>query len=216
MAAKTGGGDPGMNPRLRSAILTARSENMPNDNVERAVKRGTGEIEGAAIEEIMYEAYAPGGVAMLVEIATDNKNRAAQDVRVLLGKYNASLASSGSVAYLFQKKGLITVTKSGLDEDRLLELALDAGADDFSTDDEHFTITTPPEKLYAVAEVFRNAGVTTSSQKLTFVPNIQTLVADETTASQVIRIYEVLDDYEDTQNVYANFDIPDELLSKLS
>lgn len=215
VAAKAGGGDQAMNPRLRSAVLTARAQNMPNDNIERAIKKGTGELEGGTIEEILYEAYAPGGVAMLIDIATDNKNRTAQDLRSLLTKNNGTLASAGSVAYLFHKKGQITVPAENYPEDQVLEVALEAGAEDFAGEEGHYVITTPPDKLYAVAEALRAADIPSESQKLTFIPTTHTVVADETSAARILRLYEVLDDYEDTQNVYANFDIPDEILAKL-
>jgi YebC/PmpR family DNA-binding regulatory protein len=215
LAAKLGGGDPAMNPRLRSAVLAARAQNMPNDNVERAIKRGTGELEGQHFEEMIYEGYAPGGVALIVEVATDNKNRTAQDVRSIFTKNHGNLASSGSVSYMFHRKGQIIVPRASIDEDRLLEIVLDAGAEEMASD-EHYTITTSHDHLYAVAEALKHAGVAVESQKLTFVPDNTVPVADEHVAAQVIRLCEALDDCDDVQNVYSNFDVPEEMLAKLS
>src|ERR1700704_987309 len=153
IAAKTGGGDPNGNPRLRSAIQAARAQSMPNDNIDRAIKRGTGEgVEAANFEEIVYEGYAPGGVAVIVEAATDNRNRTAPELRSIFTKNNGNLASSGSVSYMFHKKGQITVPRESIDEDRLLEIALEAGAEELTNDGEQYVITTAHDQLYAVAD----------------------------------------------------------------
>src|SRR6266702_8224112 len=166
IAAKTGSGDPGGNPRLRSAIQAARAQRMPNDNIERAIKRGTGEgVDAQQFDEIVYEGYAPGGVAVIVEAATDNKNRTAAEIRSIFTKNNGNLGSTGSVSYMFHKKGQITVRRSSIDEDRLLELALEAGAEELTTQGDEYLIITAPDQLYAVAEALRKAGVTTESQK---------------------------------------------------
>src|SRR5438445_9575203 len=216
IAAKAGGGDPVAKPRLRSAIQTARDQSMPNDNIERAVKRGTGEgSEAAHFDEIIYEGYAPGGVAVIVEAATDNKNRTAAEIRSIFTKNEGNLASSGSVSYMFHKKGQIRVPRSRIDEDRLLELALEAGAEELTTDEDQYVITTSHDQLYAVAEALRNAGVITDGQKFTFIPDTTVPVADETVARQVLHLCDALEDDDDVQNVYSNLEIPDELLARL-
>jgi YebC/PmpR family DNA-binding regulatory protein len=216
IAAKTGGGDPGANPRLRSAIQTARSQSMPNDNIERAIKRGTGEgSESTHFDEMVYEGYAPGGVAVIVEAATDNKNRTAAEVRAIFTKNHGNLASSGSVSYMFHKKGQITVPRGSMPEERIFELALEAGAEELTNEEDEYVITTSHDQLYAVAEALKQAGVTTDGQKFTFIPDTTVPVADETVARQVLRLCDALEDDDDVQNVYSNLDIPDELLAKL-
>jgi len=216
IAAKTGGGDPSGNPRLRSAIQAARAQSMPNDNVERAIKRGTGEgSEAAHFEEIIYEGYGPGGVALIVEAATDNKNRTAADIRSIFTKNNGNLGSTGSVSYMFHRKGQITVPRGSIDEDRVLELALEAGAEELTTEEDQYLITTSHDQLDAVAEALKKAGVTTDGQKFTFIPDTTVPVGDETVAQQVLRLCDALEDNDDVQNVYSNLDIPDELLARL-
>ncbi|MEY2481361.1 MAG: hypothetical protein QOI04_2288 [Verrucomicrobiota bacterium] len=216
IAAKSGGGDPNANARLRSAIQTARDQSMPNDNIERAIKRGTGEgNEAQHFDEIVYEGYAPGGVAVIVETATDNKNRTAAEIRSIFTKHHGNLASSGSVSYMFHRKGQITVPHASIAEDKLLELALEAGAEDLTNEEDRYLITTPHDQLYAVAEALKNAGVTTEGQKFTFIPDTTVPVADETAALQVLRLCDSLEDDDDVQNVYSNLDIPDELLARL-
>ena len=217
VAAKMGGGDPAGNPRLRSAMLAARAQSMPNENIERAIKRGTGEgAEAQHFEEIVYEGYAPGGVALIVEVATENKNRTAADLRLIFTKNHGNLASSGSVSYMFHKKGQITVLRAAIDEDRLLEIVLDAGAEELTSDEEHHIITTAPDRLYAVGEALKNAGVAADSQKLTFLPDTTVPIYEEEVAAQVIRLCDPLEDNDDVQNVYSNFDAPEEVLAKLS
>ncbi|HEY2124863.1 MAG TPA: YebC/PmpR family DNA-binding transcriptional regulator [Chthoniobacterales bacterium] len=216
IAAKTGGGDPGANPRLRSAIQTARSQSMPNDNIERAIKRGTGEgSESTHFDEMVYEGYAPGGVAVIVEAATDNKNRTAAEVRAIFTKNHGNLASSGSVSYMFHKKGQITVPRGSMPEERIFELALEAGAEELTNEEDEYVITTSHDQLYAVAEALKQAGVTTDGQKFTYIPDSTVPVADETVARQILRLCDALEDDDDVQNVYSNLDIPDELLAKL-
>ena len=216
IAAKTGGGDPDANARLRSAILSARAQSMPNDNIERAIKRGTGEgIEAQHFDEIVYEGYAPGGVAVIVEAATDNKNRTAAEIRRIFSKNDGNLATSGSVSYMFHKKGRITVPRSAMGEERIFELALEAGAEELTTEEEGYVITTSHDQLYAVAEALKNAGVTTDGQKFTFIPDTTVPVNDEAMALQVLHLCDSLEDDDDVQNVYSNLDIPDELLAKL-
>ena len=216
IAAKTGGGDPAANARLRSAIVSARAQSMPNDNIERAIKRGTGEgADATHFDEIVYEGYAPGGVAVIVEAATDNKNRTAADLRRIFTKNNGSLASTGSVSYMFHKKGQVTVPRDAIDEERILELALEAGAEELTTEEEAYVITTSHDQLYAVAEALKHAGVATDGQKFTFIPDTTVPVDDEAVALQVLRLCDSLEDDDDVQNVYSNLDIPDELLARL-
>lgn len=217
VAAKMGGSDPAMNPRLRTAVLTARAQSMPNDSIDRAIKRATGEgADAQSIEELVYEGYGPGGVAIIVEVATDNKNRTAADLRLLFTKNHGNLASSGSVSYMFHRKGQITVPLAAINEDRLLEIILDAGAEELASEEEHYVITTAHDRLYAVAEALKNAGVVADSQKLTYIPENTVPIADENVAAQVIRLCEAIDDNDDVQNVYSNFDVPEETLAKLS
>jgi YebC/PmpR family DNA-binding regulatory protein len=216
IAAKTGGGDPDSNPRLRSAIQAARAQSMPNDNVERAIKRGTGEgSEAHHFDEIVYEGYAPGGVAVIVEAATDNKNRTAAEIRSIFTKNDGNLASSGSVSYMFHKKGQITVPRGGIDADRILELALEAGAEELTTEEDEYVITTSHDQLYAVADALKKAGITTDGQKFTFIPDTTIPIADEAVARQIMRLCDALEEDDDVQNVYSNLDIPDDLLARL-
>jgi YebC/PmpR family DNA-binding regulatory protein len=216
IAAKSGGGDPNGNPRLRSAILAARAASMPGDNIERAIKRGTGEgTEAQHFDEIIYEGYAPAGVAVIVEAATDNKNRTAAEIRSIFTKNHGNLASTGSVSYMFHRKGQIVVPRSSMAEDKIFELALEAGAEELTNEEEAYVITTAPDQLYAVAEALKNASVTIESQKFTFIPDTIITVGDETVAHQVLRLCDALEDDDDVQNVYSNLEIADEVLAKL-
>lgn len=216
IAAKIGGGDPNANVRLRSAILSARGQSMPNDSIERAIKRGTGEgVEAQHFDEIVYEGYAPGGVAVIVEAATDNKNRTAAEIRRIFSKNDGNLGTSGSVSYMFHKKGRITVPRDTIAEERLFELALEAGAEELTTEEEQYVITTSHDQLYAVAEALKDAGVTTDGQKFTFIPDTTVPVNDEAVAQQILRLCDSLEDDDDVQNVYSNLDISDELLARL-
>jgi len=216
VAARMGGGDLYLNPRLRTAVLAARAQNMPSDTIERAIKKGTGEIEGGMVEELMYEGYGPGGVAIIVEAATDNKNRTAADVRSIFAKNHGNLAASGAVSYLFRRKGQIAIGKKGIEEDKVMEAALEAGAEDLITDEDLYIVTTPHDHLYQVGEAMKNAGIHLESQKLTFVPNTTVAVVQEELASQVLRLCDALEENDDVQSVYSNFDISDELLARLS
>lgn len=216
VAAKLGGGDPSFNPRLRQAILTAKSESVPADNIERAIKKGTGEIEGASYDEITYEGYAPGGVAMLVETATDNKNRTAAEIRAIFTKNNGNLAGAGSVAWMFHRKGLILVDAAKATEDQVFNIALDAGADDIKSTGNDIEVWTAPDKLDVVSEALKKGDLPVTSSKFTYVAENQTPVQDPQVAEQVMRLYEALDDHDDVQNVHANFDIPDEIMTKIS
>lgn len=217
LAARLGGGDPAGNARLRTAIANARAQSMPNDNIERAIKRGTGEdASSAAYEEMTYEGYAPGGVALMIEVATDNKNRSAADLRSIFTKNHGHLASSGSVAYLFKRAGQMAVPKrEGITEDTLIERALEAGATDVSTEAELFVVTTSPDQLYAVGETLRRAGLEPEQQRLTYLPETLVAVADPAIAAQVLKLCHALEESDDVQHVHANFDIPEELMESL-
>jgi YebC/PmpR family DNA-binding regulatory protein len=215
VATRLGGGNPAFNPRLRAAIATARAESMPNDNIERAIKKGTGELAATAVEEIVYEAYAPGGVALMIEAATDNKNRTAADLRVAMTKNHGNLGGPGSVAFMFHRKGQMAVPVSVADEDRLLEVILDAGAEELTREDDQFVITTPPDQLYSVAEALKTAGIEPESPKLTFIAENTVAVADEQIAAQVLKLCDALEDLDDVMNVHANFDISESTLAKL-
>jgi YebC/PmpR family DNA-binding regulatory protein len=216
VAARMGGGDLNLNARLRTAVAAARAQNMPNDTIERAVKKGTGEIAGGVLEELIYEGYGPGGAAIIVEAATDNKNRTAADIRSIFSKNNGHLAASGAVSYLFKRKGLITISRGAVGEERLMEVALEVGAEDLATDEDLYVVTTPQDRLYQVGEAIRNAGIPAESQKLTFLPGTTVNIDQEGLASQVLRLCDALEENDDVQNVYSNFDISDELLTKLS
>lgn len=214
VAARLGGGDPDANYRLRSAILAARAQSMPNDNIERAIKRGTGEGHDAThYEEMVYEAYAPGGVALIIEVATDNKNRSAADLRCILSKNHGTLATPGAVSYMFHRKGQIVVAEDSISEERLLELSIDAGAEEMDTEDGFHVVTTAPDRLYAVAETLRRAGVTAESQKLTFIPETHVQVSDPDVSAQVMRLIDALEDSDDVQHVHANFAAREEALA---
>jgi YebC/PmpR family DNA-binding regulatory protein len=216
VAAKMGGGDPAGNARLRSAVLAARAQNMPNDNIERAIRKAMGELGGHSYEEIVYEGYAPGGVALILEAATDNKNRTAADLRRIFTKNHGNLASSGSVSYMFHRKGQITVPKESLEEEQMLGAVLEAGAEEMTADDEHYVIITAHDQLYAVAEALRSAGITADSQKLTYLPETTVPVNDENCVAQILQLCEALEENEDVQAVHANFDVPEELMRKLA
>jgi YebC/PmpR family DNA-binding regulatory protein len=216
VASRVGGGDLDLNPRLRAAVLAARAQNMPNDTIERAIKKGTGEIAGGLVEELVYEGYGPGGIAIIIETATDNKNRTAQDLRSIFSKNHGNLAASGAVSYMFRRKGQITVARSSVDEDKLLEIVLEAGADDLATDEDLYVITTPHDQLYHIGEAIKNAELHLDSQKLTFIPDTMISVTNADLGSQLLRLCDALEDNDDVQNVHSNFDISDELLTQLS
>lgn len=209
------GGDPESNPRLRTAVLAAKSVNMPASNIERAIKRGTGEIDGAAYEEHQYEGYGPGGVALLVEVATDNRNRTAGDVRHIFTKHGGSLGEAGSVAYLFKPRGVIVVDRTAIAEDALLELVLDAGADDVNTEGEAYEVLTPPGQLEAVKQALAARKVPVQSAELTKLASLQVPV-DEKATEAVLRLVDALEEHDDVQKVYANFSAPDEVLARLA
>lgn len=215
VSARLGGGNPDFNPRLRAAIQAARTQSMPNDNIDRAIKKGVGEPGVQAVEEMVYEGYAPGGVALIIETATDNKNRTAADLRLIFSKNHGNLGGPGSVSYMFHRKGQITVPLAAVEEDRLLEVVLEAGAEELAGDGEHHVITTPADQLYAVAETLKKAAVEPDSQKLTYIPENSIPVTDPQTAAQVLKLCDALDDCDDVLNVHANFDIPDDILARV-
>ncbi len=216
VAARQGGGDPEGNPRLRSAISTAKSENMPKDNISRAIKKGTGEIAGEVYDEIMYEGYGPGGVAILVECLTDNRNRTVADVRHYFAKSNGNLGESGCVAYMFDKKGLILVDKNNVSEEELMDLALESGAEDVVEEESEFQVVTAPEEFDEVRNSLEEGGLAFLDASVSMIPQNTVEVADEKVARSLMKLMESLEDHDDVQNIYANFDIDDELMEQLS
>ena len=215
IAARHGGGDLEANPRLRTAIAAAKSVNMPASNIERALKRGTGEIEGVHIEETHYEGYGPGGVALLVEVATDNRNRTTGDVRHTFTKYGGKLGEAGSVAHLFKACGVIVVEREAASEDTLMETALEAGADDVETGAESYEIVTPQGKLEAVKEALAARGIAVAGAELTKRSSLQVPVEGKE-AETLLRLVDALEDHDDVQKVYSNFSISDEVMARLS
>ena len=215
VAAKSGGGDADGNPRLRTAIDAAKAQNMPKDNIERAIKKGTGELEGVNYEEILYEGYGPGGVAFLIEVLTDNKNRAAADVRHILNKRGGALAKAGAVAYQFEAKGVFSFDKAAVDEDQLMEAALESGAEDVKDEGDSFEVHCSPGDFYAVSRALEQAGLTPAEAKLTKLPVNSVEMKDAKEAGQVLALMDALDECDDVQAVYANFDIDDEVLAQM-
>ncbi len=213
-AAKQGGGNPDMNPRLRSAVLAAKAVNMPADNVKRAIMKGTGELAGESYEDIIYEGYAPGGVAVMIETTTDNKNRTASEIRSIFNKRNGSMGEPGSVAWMFEKKGQIVIKKEAINEDELMNLALEAGAEDIQNDEENFTVVTEPSDFEAVYEAVK-AKVEAESAEVTMVPKNTVNVDDVKIAEQLMKFMDAVEDQDDVQNVHSNFDIPDEVMQQL-
>jgi YebC/PmpR family DNA-binding regulatory protein len=212
VAARLGGGDIEGNPRLRSAVAEAKASNMPKDNIERAIKRGTGELEGAQYEEVTYEGYGPGGVAIIVEALTDNTNRTTPEIRHMFEKHGGNFGAQGSVKFQFERKGYFAIEKNAADEDKLMEVALEAGADDLQTDDpDVFEIYTRPESFEAVRQALEAAKIATVEGKIDMIP-ANYVALDEAKSKQVMRLLEVLDDHEDTQNVWSNFDVPQEMM----
>jgi YebC/PmpR family DNA-binding regulatory protein len=214
IAARNGGGDPNGNPRLRTAISTAKAANMPADNIERAIKKGTGELEGVTYEEISYEGYGPGGVAVMVDVVTDNKNRTSAELRHTFMKNNGNLGAQGCVAWMFESKGLITVDSSKTDEDTLMSVALDAGADDVRTEDGTFEVVTAPAAFEAVKKAIEAKGIAMASAELTKIPQ-NTVQLDLKAAESMMKLMDAIEEFEDTQKVYANFDISAEIMAKL-
>ena len=216
LAAKHGGSSPDTNARLRTAIMNARAQNMPSENIERAIKKGAGELGGASLEEVLYEGYGPGGVAMLVEVVTDNRNRSASDMREILSKNGGVFADAGSVAYMFSRRGEIHLEKGNLTEDSAMELALESGADDLVDDGDDWVLLTPTNRLFAVGAALQAKGITPKSQQMSYHPATTVTVSDPETAKTLIKLHDALDDYDDTQNVHANFEITDDVMAQLS
>jgi len=212
VAARFGGGDPAANPRLRTAIQAAKSENMPKDNIERAIKKGTGELEGVNYEESIYEGYGPGGAAIFIESLTDNKNRAVADIRHILNKAGGNLGSNGCVAWIFEKKGYIVVENDAVDEDTLMEVAIDAGAEDVIEDDSNYEIITEPKDFEAVKAAIEKHSIPYIDAEITMLPQ-STVNLQGKEAEQMVNLMETLEDCDDVQKVYTNADIPEEFVS---
>jgi YebC/PmpR family DNA-binding regulatory protein len=211
IAAKLGGGDPGMNPRLRMVLLKCRAANMPNDNIDRAIKKGTGGGETANFEDLTYEIYGPHGVALLVEISTDNRNRTASEIRSIVTKSGGSIATQGSVTRLFHRKGQIIVPRDGADEDKLMEAALEAGAEDFKAEPQGYEILTEPAQFEAVHKQIEAKGIKPAVAEVTALPTITVPLADEQTAGAVNKLIEALEDHDDVKEVYTNAEYPEDL-----
>ncbi len=214
VAARLGGGDPDANPRLRTAVASAKAINMPSENITRAIQRGTGELEGVTYEEVVYEGYGPGGVAVFVEVMTDNKNRTVAEVRYLFSKHGGNLSEPGSVAWMFTKKGVFMVDAEAVEEDRLMEVALEAGADDLSLEEGAYEITCPWENFEQLREALAAEEIDTTLAEVTQVPQ-STVRLEGSQAQQVLRLMEALEDHDDVQKVSANFDIPADVMEEV-
>lgn len=215
VAARLGGGDPDSNPRLRLAIANAKDVNMPNDNVQRAIKKGTGELEGASYEEVTYEGYGPAGVAVMVEVMTDNKNRTVADIRSIFSKNGGNLGEGGCVAWQFEKKGLVLMDEGQIDEDALLDIVLNAGAEDLRKDGQVIEIVTAPDELEQVRQALEAHQLTYSSARVSMLPQ-STIQLEGKHAQQMLRLMDALEDHEDVQNCHANFDIPEEVMAAMT
>ena len=214
VAARIGGGDPAGNPRLRTAILIAKGKNMPVDNITRAIKKGTGELEGVHYEEVTYEGYGPGGAAIFLEAMTDNKNRTVSEIRAALGKAGGNLGENGCVGWMFEKKGRITVKTDAKSEDDLMELAIDAGADDMQTVDDHYEITIAVENFETVRKALEEASVPMDTAELTRIPQ-NTVLLDEKKGKALLKLMDILEDHDDIQKAYSNFEIPDDVMATI-
>lgn len=214
LAARTGGGDPGTNNRLRSAIESAKAVNLPKDKIDTAIKKGTGELAAESIDEVFYEGYGPGGAAILVEAATDNKNRTVAEVRHLLSKSGGSMGESGCVAWMFDNRGVLSFDKQSFSDEDLLETGLDAGVEDIEDDGDVWQVMCAPEDFVQVKKAYDQAGMKYEDAQVTMVPK-NTVEVDVETGQKLLKLYENLDDHEDVQNVYSNFELPDELLKEL-
>lgn len=215
VAARVGGGDPGGNPRLRTAVQAGKAVNMPADNIERAIKKGTGELEGVTYEEITYEGYGPGGVAVLVEVLTDNKNRTVGEIRKIFSRHGGNLGESGCVAFLFEKKGYIQVDAAKVDEDKLMTIALDAGAEDLQGEESVFAVTAAPKDFEKARDAIVKSGIQPISAEITKLPK-SSVKLEGKHAEQMLRLMEELEEHDDVQHVYANFDIPEEIMAALT
>lgn len=215
VAARLGGGDPAGNPRLRKAINDAKSNAMPADTIQRAIKRGTGEIEGAAYEEVLYEGTGPGGTLFLIEGMTDNRNRTVAEIRKIFEKHNGTLGSSGTAGWAFDRKGQIVLAKEAATEDQLMEVAVGAGAEDYADNGDEWLVTTPPDELDAVVKALEGAGIAVKSSSLAYVPKAKKPISGRD-AEVALNLADALDDHDDVQNVYSDFDISDEEMAKLA
>lgn len=214
VAARDGGGDPNFNPRLRTIIGAAKAANMPNENIERAIKKGAGELGGASFEEVTYEGYGPGGVAVMMDVLTDNKNRTVSEIRHIMSKHNGSLGESGCVAWNFEKKGLIMVDAAAVSEEALFDAAIDAGAEDIRTEGDTHEIITPSNDVMDIKETLESRGIPTASAEITMLPK-STVKVDDRTAEAVLKLMDALEEQDDVQHVYSNFDIPEEIMAKI-
>ncbi|HPI22264.1 MAG TPA: YebC/PmpR family DNA-binding transcriptional regulator [Spirochaetota bacterium] len=214
VSARAGGEDLNSNPRLRTAVLKAKENNMPNDNIDRAIKKGTGSLEGVTYEEIRYEGYGPGGVAIMVDCLTDNRNRTTPEIRTIFSKNGGNLGETGCVGYNFERKGVVHVDAGAIAEDNLMELLLDFDIHDIRTEDKVIVVTTSPEAYNDVYSAIKNKGLATAYNEITFLPK-STVSLNEKTAQQCLRLIDLLDDHDDVQNVYSNYDIPDEVMMAL-
>ena len=212
LAAKNGGGDPDMNPKLRTVLLKARAENMPVENTERAIKKGTGELPGVVYEEFVYEGYAPHGVAVIIEVTTDNKNRAASDVRSTFSKNGGNLAGAGAVAFMFQRTGQFIISKDKAEEETLMDIVLEAGAEDLKVEEEYFEVLAPLTEFDHVSQALSQTGIEPDNAELAYLPENLTPISSAEDAKQVLRIIDALDDLDDVQNVFHNADIPEALM----
>jgi YebC/PmpR family DNA-binding regulatory protein len=215
IAAKGGGGDPDGNPRLRTAILAAKAENMPAENIKRAIQRGTGELEGVNYEEITFEGYGPGGVAIIVEVTTDNRNRSVSEIRHAFSKNGGNLGESGSVRFMFSKKGIIAVEKSAATEERLMDIVLEHGGEDLRDEGDAWELITDPGAYEAVLAAVKAVGIPTTMNEITMLASTYTKL-EGSAASQMIRLLEALEDFDDTQNVYSNFDMDAEQMEQVA
>ena len=214
VSARMGGKDPDANPRLRTAIAAGKAANMPQDNIERAILKGAGELEGVTYDEVTYEGYGPGGVAVLIHVLTDNRNRTVAEIRHLFSKNGGNLGETGVVAWMFEMKGVILIDADRADEDRLMEIALEAGAEDLTKEDGYFELTSDPESFETVRDTLTEQDIPLSSAEQTMVPQ-NTVALDADKARQILRLMEALEDQDDVQNVYANFDIPDAVMEEV-
>ena len=213
--AARAGGDPDGNPRLRTAVAAAKAENMPADNIKRAIQRGTGALPGAVYEEITFEGYGPGGVAVIVEATTDNRNRAVSEIRHAFSKNGGNLGEPNSVKFMFQKKGLIAIAKEKADEEKLMNIVLEAGGDDLSDEGDSWEILTEPQAFDAVAQAVRDAGIEPDVAEVTMIASTYTKL-EGTTANQMMRLLEALEDHDDVQNVYSNFDMDSQQVEEIA
>jgi len=211
-AARSGGGNTETNVRLRAAMTKAKESNMPSDNIDKAIKRGTGELPGITYEEITYEGYGPAGIAIIIDVVTDNKNRTTAELRNLMSKRSANMASAGAVSFLFQKKGFISIEKKSIDEDKLMDIVLNAGAEDMKIEGDEYEITTQPQDLEAVKAALADKKISVLTAEITMIPTTSIKINDKSTAQAILGLMDVLEEHEDVQHVYANFDIPDALI----